>query len=312
MRSRAEPLSRDTFRQGESPRVDPRTGELMWIDMRAGTFHTGVLEGGALVTTRTVHVGTRIGAAAPLAADGDGWVAASGRDLVHLRDDGHVDDAGGAVGSVRTVLAGITPADDRPLNDGVCAPDGAFWVGSQTLPRRPEGALYRIGPDLAVTEVLADVTVSNGIALDPSGAALFYVDTLPDRCLERFDVAGGVLSGRRTVAVCDGGNPDGIALDDDGCVWVAMWGAGEVRRIAPSGEVIDVVEVPVSRPSAVALWEGLLVITTARTDLDDPAPSGDEGRLFAAAVPVGAAPTPAFGATASTLRSTEEATPAWA
>ena len=71
------------------------------------------------------------------------------------------------------------------------------------------------------------------------------------------------FSERTTVCAITGGNPDGVAVDDDGAVWVAVWGAGEVRRHATDGRLLDVVTVSTSLPSAVALCGHTLVITTA-------------------------------------------------
>lgn len=279
-RARAEPVSCDAFEQGEAPRVDGRTGELLWVDMRAGSLHTATFDGTRLATTFTATVGPRIGMVAPLVAREAGWVVAAGSALVHVAVDGE-----------STVLVdGITPDGSHPLNDGVCSPDGALWVGSQSSPRAPTAALYRISPDLEVTTVLSAVTVSNGIGFTPDGATMYYIDTLPHRRLDAFDVVGARLANRRTIATLDGGNPDGLAADDQGCVWVAMWDGYQVRRISPGGEVVDVVEIPVPRPTAVALSDGWLFVTTARIGLDPVPPTS--GRIFAAEVGVSAAPTP--------------------
>lgn len=278
MRSRAEPISLGSWEQGESPRVDPRTGELLWVDMRTGRFFVGDVTEGVLRKSFTARL-PRIGCVAPLSGADDGWVAAGGGSVWHVATDG----------SIQEILAGITtdtPTHHRPLNDGTTSPDGALWVGSQCGPRDPEGALYRVAPDLSVSTVLTGVTVSNGIGFTADGNGLHYIDTLPHRRLEYFDVDGGRLSGRRTVAVLAGGNPDGLVVDEEGCAWVSMWDAGEVRRLAPTGEVIGVVEVPVPRPTACTIRDGVLFITTASVGLD-PAPE-HSGRIFAADVGVSA------------------------
>lgn len=257
----AVPIPEPRLGQGESPRFDSRTGELFWVDMARGRFLVGRLHGHRLEVGFTVDV-PRIGCAAALADPDLGWVIAGGGSLWWARRDG----------SVHPVLVGITPDDSRHLNDGTVAPDGSLWVGSQTSPRRPEGALYRIAPDLTVTTVLEGVTVSNGIAFH--GDLMYYVDTLPHRRLERFRVDGATLTQRTTVCPITGGNPDGIAVDDDGAVWVAVWGTGEVRRHAPDGRLLDVVTVSASLPSAVALCGHTLVITTAHDAHDVEAGGG--------------------------------------
>lgn len=248
--------------------------------MQRGSLHTGEIRDGRIVTTKSFAVGPRVGAAAPLADAGTGWIVASGTKLIHVAEDGQ-----------RSIAAAVAPRiEGVTLNDGVCAPDGSFWVGSQAVPRRPAGALYRVQGRGKVDRALTEVTVSNGIGFDRDGARMFYIDTLPHRRLEVFDVDDeGALANRRTIAVLDHGNPDGLAVDDEGGVWVAMWGAGEVCRVAPGGDIDVRVEVGTSRPSAVTLRDGLLVITTAAVSGEP-----DSGRIYLAEVGATAPPTPPF------------------
>jgi sugar lactone lactonase YvrE len=192
------------------------------------------------------------------------------------------------------------------MNDGVCDPAGRFWAGTSSTPRAPTDVLASLEPDGAARIRLTGVTVSNGICFTPDGRLMYYVDTLPHRRLESFAVAAdGRLSARTTVATVRGGNPDGIAIDDEGCVWVAVWDAGEVRRYSPAGETLDVVRVPARRPTAVALAGQVLLITSASlADSADEGPSfyGDRssgtdlgGLLFAAHVGAAGIPAAAWG-----------------
>ncbi len=248
------------FAQAESPRWDARTGGLAWIDMATGTLHHGRLEAGILRPAHAVHVGERIGAPAPLAEPGAGWLVGVGTDVVHVADDD----------TITPVASGLAP-EPAFMNDGGCDPSGRFWIGTQSVPRAPRCALYSVEPDGRTVERLGGVTVSNGLAFDPAGTTLFYIDTLPDRSIEAFDVAGdGMLSNRRIVCRVAGGNPDGLAIDAEGMLWVAVWDAAEVRRYAPDGRVLEVVELPARRPTAVAFVGGLLVVTTARVGLSAP------------------------------------------
>ncbi|MFF2272567.1 SMP-30/gluconolactonase/LRE family protein [Agromyces sp. NPDC058136] len=273
-----EIISHERYVQAESPRWDGRDGSLAWIDMSTGCFHRGRLEAGRVVPGPVVHVGARIGAPVPLAAPGAGWAVAVDRGVVHVADDG----------AVTPIAVDIASGDDY-MNDGGGDPAGRFWVGSQSMPRRPHCSLWSIDAEGVATERLDGVTVSNGLAFDRTGETLFYIDTLPNRSIEAFDVApDGRLGNRRTVCRVEGGNPDGLAIDLEGMLWVAVWDAAEVRRYSPSGELLETIALPAKRPTAVALVGRLLVITTASVGLDRP--TAADGALLGVEVEVGGAP----------------------
>lgn len=274
-----EIISDRRYAQAESPRWDGRDGGLAWIDMATGSFHRGRLEGGMIVPGAVVTVGTQIGAPVPLAAPGAGWAVAVDRGVVHVGDDG----------VVSSIAADIASAGSY-MNDGGCDPFGRFWVGSQSVPRAPHCALWSIGPDGAATQRLDKVTVSNGLVFDRTGATMYYIDTLPHRSIEAFDVApDGQLGNRRTVCRIEGGNPDGMAIDLEGMLWVAVWDAAEVRRYSPNGVLLETITLPSKRPTAVALIDRLLVITTASVGLQHPAAA--DGALLGVEVEVGGVPS---------------------
>ncbi|MEV4775373.1 SMP-30/gluconolactonase/LRE family protein [Microbacterium sp. LWH12-1.2] len=278
-----EIISDERYVQAESPRWDGRDGSLAWIDMATGALHRGRLENGMVVPGSAVSVGRQIGAPAPLAEPGAGWVVAVDRDIVHVSDEGVV-----------SPLATDIAAPGHYLNDGGADPSGRFWVGSQSMPRAPHCALWSFGPDGVATERLSGVTVSNGLAFDHTGSTLYYIDTLPNRSIEAFDVAAdGQLSGRRTICRVDGGNPDGMTIDLEGMLWVAVWDAAEVRRYSPTGVLVQTIELPAKRPTAVALVDRLLVITTASIGL--PQPGEADGALLGVEVEIGGTPALPWG-----------------
>ncbi|MDQ0643184.1 SMP-30/gluconolactonase/LRE family protein [Microbacterium murale] len=273
-----EIISGERYVQAESPRWDGRDGGLAWIDMATGSLHRGLLVEGTVVPVSAVKVGAQIGAPIPLAEPGAGWAVAVDRDFVHVGDDG----------TVTPIATGIAAAGSY-MNDGGGDPFGRFWVGSQSMPRAPHCALWSIDPEGAATERLGGVTVSNGLAFSPTGETLYYIDTLPHRSIEAFDVApDGQLKNRRTVCEVEGGNPDGMTIDLEGMLWVAVWDAGEVRRYSPSGALLETIELPATRPTAVALVDRLLVITTASVGLSHPTDA--DGALLGVDVEVGGAP----------------------
>jgi sugar lactone lactonase YvrE len=140
------------------------------------------------------------------------------------------------------------------------------------------GTLTRIAPDGTAAPLLTDVAVSNGTGWSPDGSRMYYVDS-PTRRIDVFDVGPGdpVPVNRRPLAVVEpgAGYPDGLTVDADGCLWVALWDGGAVRRYTPEGELDRVVALPVRRPTSCAFGgAGLtdLYITSARKGLAAPHP----------------------------------------
>ena len=171
------------------------------------------------------------------------------------------------------------------MNEGGCDPHGAFYCGSMAYDvEAGAGSLYRLDPDGTVDVVVSGVTISNGLAWSPDGGTAYYVDT-PTQRIDAFDYEQGRgLSGRRAVVEVssEDGSPDGLTIDSEGCLWVALWGGGAVRRYTPDGRLDAVVPLPVSQVTACTFGgAGLdqLYITTSRDGLA----TGDQpeaGALF--------------------------------
>jgi sugar lactone lactonase YvrE len=245
---------------GEGPTWDPDSGRLIWIDILRSRIHT-YDPGSGRRTVRTTH--QHIGAVKPRAGGG---LVLNLRDGVGLLDP---DD------SFRWLHH--EPVPGRRANDAAVAPDGSLWAGTMRYDEAPGGGtLSRITGDGSVEVVLDDVTVSNGTGWSPDGRLMYYVDT-PTRRIDVFDHEDGrVLNRRPLVELEDGaGFPDGLTVDADGCVWVALWEGAAVRRYTPDGELDRVIPLPVPRVTACAFaGPGLtdLYITTARVGLASPPP----------------------------------------
>jgi sugar lactone lactonase YvrE len=203
-----------------------------------------------------------------------GYVVGVERGVALMDDDGEAD-----------MLCELVREDGIRLNDGGCDPQGRLWCGTMAYDARPgAGSLFRVEPDGSVETVLEDVTISNGIGWTPDGATAFYVDTATGQIdAFAFDGSEGTLRDRRCFArITGGGKPDGLAVDADGGVWVALWEGGAVHRYAPDGSLDAVVELPCSLVTACAFGGddlAELYITTSRLDL----PEGSEraaGSLF--------------------------------
>ena len=232
---------------GERPYWDG-TG-LVWVDIPAGRLHRYRPGRGDEVVLELAAGGRPVplGAAAP--RRGGGYVLATEAGFMLAGPDGKLEE-----GAIRP--AGM-PADAM-FNDGACDPAGRFWAGTVTHDLRlGAGALYRLDPDGTVSTVLEGVTESNGIGWSTDGATMYFVDSGEPETRIRafgFDVAGGDLGACRDLVRFPAGGavPDGLVVDAEDCVWVAMWGGGEVRRYAPDGRLLAVLPVPVSQPTCPA------------------------------------------------------------
>ncbi|QTD98351.1 SMP-30/gluconolactonase/LRE family protein [Streptomyces cyanogenus] len=245
---------------GEGPTWDPATGRLIWLDILGMRLHTyDPVSGRRTVRTTPQH----IGAAKPRAGGG---LVLNLRDGVALLDP---DD------TFRWLHH--EPVPGRRANDAAVAPDGSLWAGTMRYDEAPGGGtLSRLTGDGSVVTVLPDATVSNGTGWSPDGRLMYYVDS-PTRRVDVFDHdADGVRGRRPLVEIEEGaGFPDGLTVDAEGCVWVALWDGGAVRRYTPAGELDRVVTLPTPRTTACAFGGPDLTdlyITTARTGLTSPHP----------------------------------------
>jgi len=185
------------------------------------------------------------------------------------------------------------------MNEGGCDPDGRFYCGSMAYDQQPgAGELYRLDPDGSVHVVLENVTISNGLEWSPDGSRAYYNDTATHR-IDVFDYDGeSGLSGRRPFAEvpAEAGLPDGLTVDEEGGVWVALYGGGSVRRYTPEGVLDEVIEVAAKQVTACTFGgSGLdqLFITTSQEDLK-PGEDPLAGSLFQTAVGVAGLPVRQF------------------
>jgi sugar lactone lactonase YvrE len=240
----------------EGPVWDAARGLLRWVDILPGRVHaldpvTGAhrwFEAGDPVGT----VGLTRGGGLVLAlVDGFALAGHDGQDLRRI----------GEFTVDRSVVR---------FNDGKPDPWGSFWAG--TMARQEQGgppcSLYRLSPDGAVTELLGDVSLSNGLDWSDDRRVFYYADSNSGG-VDAFgtDPDTGALSDRRRFVSVSGGIPDGLTLDAEGCLWLAIWGSGELHRYTPDGRLDTLVKFPVSQVTSAAFGGAdlrTLYITTAR------------------------------------------------
>jgi sugar lactone lactonase YvrE len=276
---------------GERPVWDHAGSCLIWVDINAGRLHRYRPGGG---NELALELPAAIGAAAP--RRGGGYVLAAGDGFRLTRADGSTE-----TGPLRPPGMG---ADIR-FNDGACDPAGRFWAGTVAADVRPgAGALYRLDPDGTITALLTGVTESNGIGWSPDAATMYYIDSGEPEPRVRsfpFDPAAGTIGPSLDLVRFPAGPvvPDGLVVDTEGCLWVALWGGWEVRRYSPAGQLLAAHPVPAECPTCPGFGGpdlADLYLTTAWQGMDEQQRAGQPlaGHLLRARVGAHGHPVAAF------------------
>ena len=279
---RAEQVTDPIAYHGEGPVWSERWGGLRWVDMLSGDVLSLAADG----TVSRRHVAEIAAALRP---------RRSGGAVIGVERGFALEDADGTV----THLGDLWTDEGVRMNEGGCDPDGRFYCGSMAYDRTPgAGSVYRLDADGGVHVALESVTISNGLDWSPDGSRAYYVDTATYRVdVFHYDRDNGLTERRPFVEIpADVGRPDGLTVDADGGVWVAVIRSGTVRRYTERGVLDEVVEVSAKKVTACTFGgEGLdqLFITTSRegvTTDEDPL----AGSLFRALAGVAGVPVREF------------------
>ncbi|WP_369250394.1 SMP-30/gluconolactonase/LRE family protein [Streptomyces sp. R41] len=274
---------------------------IVLVDILAGRLLTAPDDPGAPLK-ELAQLPEPLGAVAPVADRPGTWIAAAGTGICLLAPDGST-----------TWLARPEAAAALPMrmNDATADPSGRFWAGSMAYGAdEGAGALYRVDHDGTVVRVLDGITVPNGPAFTADGRTMYLADSARG-IIRRYSVdpVTARLGAPEAFVTVDEGSPDGMVVDVEGAVWVAVWGTGEVRRYLPDGRLDRTLKLPASQPAGVCLEHDILHVTTARVGLS--APGVHDGALFAVPVDVPGTPAPAYRLdTAGRMRPTVAAEPA--
>lgn len=276
---RADQVTAAVAQHGEGPVWSERWGGLRWVDMLKGEILS--LRRDGAVNRR--KVGGVVAALRPRAFGGA--VLALERGFALEEPNGSLTD-----------LGAVWSDEGIRMNDGGCDPDGRFYCGSMAYDQAPgAAALYRLDPDRSVHVVLEDVTISNGLEWSPDGARAYYADTATRRIdVFDYDMHSGLANRRPFVEI--GGHPDGLTVDSQGGVWVALYGGGAVQRYTAQGGLSERIDVPTPQVTACTLGGPRLdelYITTSQDDID-PADDPLAGALFRAQVAVAGLPARGF------------------
>jgi sugar lactone lactonase YvrE len=286
---RAEVCLDERAGHAEGPLWDDVLGELLWVDLNAGLVRRATWAAPRLSVVYTYVLGEAVGAVVPCADPADGWVLASEFGFARLSADG----------SVRRLAEPERQQGGRTrMNDGAVDPRGRFWAGSMAHDRAPgAGSLYRLDGSAAI-RVLAEVTISNGLAWR-SPDEFYYIDT-PTQRVDLVSVTGDEVR-RETAFRIDPalGAPDGMAADAEGALWIAMWGGSAVVRFSPSGEILARVELAASQVSSCCFGGPdlmTLFVTTSQEGFtpERSAAEPHAGKLFAVETGIAGLPADRF------------------
>jgi len=238
---------------GEGPTWDALRQRLLWLDVDGHVLHELAADG----HHRSTKLGQRVSAIVPH-IDG-GLVGIAGLDVIRF------DNRGKAL----SVIASLPPDGDGFANDGRCDPHGRLWVGTVDRSDAKAGSLFCVTDDGTVTPVRDGVALSNGMDWSPDGTKCYFVDSL-SHCIEILHLGlDGLPVGSETLVTVDL-LPDGLTVDAQGGIWVALWDGGAVHRYTPDGRLDRVISVPGGFVTSCAFGgpdQTRLFITTARGGL---------------------------------------------
>jgi sugar lactone lactonase YvrE len=276
---------------GEGPHWDVEKQRLYWLDLLGGRLHEYDPVSGQ---DDSRDLGQTAGCAVP--RRNGGFILGLQHGLYFLEENGD------------SPVPLYDPEADKPgnrFNDGKCDAYGRLWAGTMSMRGgKEDGTLYRVDTDLTVTPVISHVGISNGLGWSPDGSVMYYIDTLSGKVRAYdYDVSTGSLGNERTAAVLSEGHgmPDGMSVDEEGMLWVAEWGGGQVSRWDPdNGACLQTISIPAVNVTS-CVFGGLeldeLYITTARDGMTEEqlAEFPDSGGVFRVRVPVKGLPAHSFG-----------------
>ncbi|MEW2289449.1 SMP-30/gluconolactonase/LRE family protein [Streptomyces sp. NPDC047841] len=289
MTAEPRPTRPDRLELGEGIRWTG-TGVVL-VDLLAGRLLAAPDDPTAPLRT-VAHLPVPLGAVAPVAGLPGTWIAAAGTGICLLHPDG-------ATRWLARPEDGSVPR--RRMNDAAADPSGRFWAGSMGYDAEEDaGALYCVDHDGTVERVLDGITVPNGPVFTPDGRSMYLADSARG-VVRRYpvDPRTARLGTPEVFVTVDDGSPDGMAIDAEGAVWIAVWGSGTVRRHLFDGTLDRTLRLPASRPAGVCLEGDVLHITTARLGLDPAGPH--DGAVFSVRVEVPGSPAASYRPTVSTL-----------
>jgi sugar lactone lactonase YvrE len=270
---KADVLIDRRFLLAEGPVYIKQKNTLLFVDINADTLYLYDCGTGEL---NDIRAGQHMGAAIP---------AKSGKYLVALTTGLYLMDEKG----IRLICRPKELTANLRINDAKCDPSGRFLFGTCPLfyDTFEPGSLFSLDPSGEYKKLDVTPVISNGMAWSADGKTMYYNDS-DTHGVDAFDynIENGSITNRRRIYTTEH-HPDGMAIDSENKLWVALWGGYKVVRIDPAnGGIIGEVPIPAENVSSCCFGGGdykTLFITTSG-EWDDKNAGG--GKIYAAKVDV--------------------------
>lgn len=263
----------ERFILGEGPFYDYRGGTLTWVDIKTGTLH-GLEPDGERFWIQT---GQYLGAAIPY-KEGSAYMGVMTTGLYRLEKT-----------SIHRVFSLENYFHDfQRANDAKCDGQGRLWFGSMPLfqeDRERGGNLYCFTPNTGCEKKISHTIVANGMAWTEDEKTFYFVDS-GHRSVYAYEYRKdkGEINNGRVVLTLEHGTPDGMTIDSEGMLWIAVWGGGMVGRYEPeTGKLLERVNVPAAQVSSCCFGgpqRDILYITSSGEGMN----GAEDGCLFACKV----------------------------
>lgn len=247
----------------EGPAWDHRHQHLVWVDIENSRVHVYHPTTGQ---DEVYQLDQMVGAAVPMKTEGQLLLAlADGLAVFDLAGD-----------KLTYVAKTEREIPGNRFNDGKCDPSGRFWAGTMALDFAPgAGSLYCLRPDYSVQTKVRNVTISNGLAWHSNGQTMYFIDSPTQQVLAyEYDPPSGAIGNPKVIIRIPPklGTPDGMTIDAENKLWIALWGGYGVGHWDPkTGELLDMVKVNAPHVTSCAFGGpdlDDLYITTARSGLN--------------------------------------------
>jgi sugar lactone lactonase YvrE len=209
--------------------------------------------------TETITLDTRVGAVAPFEAGEN--LAIACKEGFGIFADGKLD--------IRDPFLGDS---NYRMNDAKCDVLGRFWGGSCQMDfETGKGKLHRWEGGKDDKVMVENMSLPNGIGWNYENTLMYLADSMAKKVyVSDFDLTDDFVPKFRELISIDSGVPDGLAVDMDGCIWLAVWGGSRVSKISPQGKILEEYHFPVAQPSSCAFGsDGTLYVTSARAGISE-------------------------------------------